>query len=205
MSETDELCMFPFSVHYHDTLINIVLKILNISIICFPQKRLLIFLAGMTMRLWNYVATFSNMSGEQLHDLYLKLSQDQLEAGVGPSHGGNFASIPPNKGGSSNQLHPSRNQRSTRSIHYTSDTFNNTESSGRSEAWKRRRRADPDNQFDTQPLYQPPPMIANGNRLQESSSSAGILGWGPAEMRRYGNERPKRGVHPSHFPAGHGP
>nr|CAB3455221.1 unnamed protein product [Digitaria exilis] len=100
----------------------------------------------MTMRLWNYVATFSNMSGEQLHELYLKLSQD-LDGGVGPSHGGNFASIPPNKG-----------------------------------AWKRRRRADSDNQYE--PLYQPPPMMTNGNRLQESSSSAGILGWGPAEMRR---------------------
>ncbi|KAL6657430.1 hypothetical protein ACP70R_005210 [Stipagrostis hirtigluma subsp. patula] len=159
----------------------------------------------MTMRLWNYVASFSNMSGEQLHDLYLKLSQDQLEAGVGPSHGGNFSSAPPNKGGNSNQLHPSRNQRSTRSLQYTSETFNNNESSGSSEAWKRRRRADPDNQFDSQPLYQPPPMMTNGSRLQESSSSAGILGWGPVEMRRYGNERPKRGVHPSHFPAGHGP
>ncbi|XP_039833938.1 protein CHROMATIN REMODELING 5-like isoform X3 [Panicum virgatum] len=158
----------------------------------------------MTMRLWNYVATFSNMSGEQLHDLYLKLSQD-LEGGVGPSHGGNFASIPPSKGGNSNQLHPSRNQRPTRSLQYTSESFHNSDNSGSSEAWKRRRRADPDNQFDTQPLYQPPPMMTNGNRLQESSSSAGILGWGPVEMRRYGNERPKRGVHPSHFPAGHGP
>jgi len=158
----------------------------------------------MTMRLWNYVATFSNMSGEQLHDLYLKLSQD-LEGGVGPSHGGNFASIPPTKGGNSNQLHPSRNQRPTRSLQYTSESFHNSDNCGSSEAWKRRRRADPDNQFDTQPLYQPPPMMTNGNRLQESSSSAGILGWGPVEMRRYGNERPKQGVHPSHFPAGHGP
>jgi chromodomain-helicase-DNA-binding protein 1 len=157
------------------------------------------------MRLWNYVATFSNMSGQQLHDLYLKLSEDQLEAGVGPSHGGNFASVPPNKGASSSQLPPLRNQRPTRTLHYTSDSFNNTESSGSSEAWKRRRRSNPDNQFDTQPLYQPPSMTANGNRLQESSSSAGILGWGPVEMRRYGNERPKRGVHPSHFPTGHGP
>ncbi|CAL5061209.1 unnamed protein product [Urochloa decumbens] len=158
----------------------------------------------MTMRLWNYVATFSNMSGEHLHDLYLKLSQD-LEGGVGPSHGGNFASNPPSKGGNSNQLHPSRNQRPTRSLQYTSDSFHNNENSGSSEAWKRRRRADPDNQFDTQPLYQPPPVMTNGNRLQESSSSAGILGWAPVEMRRYGNERPKRGAHPSHFPAGHGP
>ncbi|CAL5071351.1 unnamed protein product [Urochloa decumbens] len=158
----------------------------------------------MTMRLWNYVATFSNMSGEHLHDLYLKLSQD-LEGGVGPSHGGNFASNPPSKGGNSNQLHPSRNQRPTRSLQYTSDSFHNNENSGSSEAWKRRRRADPDSQFDTQPLYQPPPVMTNGNRLQESSSSAGILGWAPVEMRRYGNERPKRGAHPSHFPAGHGP
>ncbi|CAN6185588.1 unnamed protein product [Urochloa humidicola] len=158
----------------------------------------------MTMRLWNYVATFSNMSGEQLHDLYLKLSQD-LEGGVGPSHGGNFASNPPSKGGNSNQLHLSRNQRPTRSLLYTSESFHNNENSASSEAWKRRRRADPDNQFDTQPSYQPPPMMTNGNRLQESSSSAGILGWGPVEMRRYGNERPKRGAHPSHFPAGHGP
>ncbi|CAN6200133.1 unnamed protein product [Urochloa humidicola] len=158
----------------------------------------------MTMRLWNYVATFSNMSGEQLHDLYLKLSQD-LEGGVGPSHGGNFTSNPPSKGGNSNQLHPSRNQRPTRSLQYTSESFHNNENSASSEAWKRRRRADPDNQFDTQPSYQPPPMMTNGNRLQESSSSAGILGWAPVEMRRYGNERPKRGAHPSHFPAGHGP
>ncbi|CAN6219810.1 unnamed protein product [Urochloa humidicola] len=158
----------------------------------------------MTMRLWNYVATFSNMSGEHLHDLYLKLSQD-LEGGVGPSHGGNFTSNPPSKGGNSNQLHPSRNQRPTRSLQYTSESFHNNENSASSEAWKRRRRADPDNQFDTQPSYQPPPMMTNGNRLQESSSSAGILGWAPVEMRRYGNERPKRGAHPSHFPAGHGP
>ncbi|ONM60419.1 Protein CHROMATIN REMODELING 5 [Zea mays] len=158
----------------------------------------------MTMRLWNYVATFSNMSGEQLHDLYLKLSQDQLEGGVGPSHGANFTSIPSSKGGNSNQLHPTRNHRPTRSLQYNSESLHNNESSGSSEAWKRRRRADPDNQFDTQPLYQPP-IMTNGNRLQESSSSAGILGWGPVEMRRYGNERPKRGVHPSHFPTGHGP
>uniref|UniRef100_A0A0D9X2H3 Protein CHROMATIN REMODELING 5 n=1 Tax=Leersia perrieri TaxID=77586 RepID=A0A0D9X2H3_9ORYZ len=159
----------------------------------------------MAMRLWNYVSTFSSMSGEQLNDLYLKLTQDQMEAGVGPSHGGNFASVPPNRGGKSNQPHPSRNQRSTRSLQYISESFNNGENTGNSEAWKRRRRSEPDNQFDTQPLYQAPPIMTNGNRLQESSSSAGILGWGPVDMRRYGNERPKRGVHPSRFPPGHGP
>ncbi|KAL5197699.1 hypothetical protein ABZP36_001211 [Zizania latifolia] len=158
----------------------------------------------MAMRLWNYVATFSSMSGEQLHDLYLKLSQDQMEAGVGPSHGGSFASVSLSRGSKSNQFHPSRNQRSTRSLQYISESFNNGENTGNSEAWKRRRRSEPDNQFDTQPLYQSPPIMTNGNRLQESSSSAGILGWGPVEMRRYGNERPKRGVHPS-FPSGHGP
>lgn len=157
----------------------------------------------MTTRLWNYVARFSNMSGEQLCDLYLKVCQDQMEAGVGPSHGGNFAPAP--NRGSSNQPHPPRNQRSTRSFQHTPEPLNNGENTGNSEAWKRRRRADQDNQFDTQTMYQPPPFMANGNRSQESSSSAGILGWGPVEMRRYGTERSKRGVHPSRFPAGHGP
>ena len=159
----------------------------------------------MTTRLWNYVATFSNMSGEQLRDLYLKLSQDQMEAGAGPSHGGNFAPTPPNRGGASNQFHPPRNQRSTRSFQNTPESLNNGESTGNSEAWKRRRRADPDNQFDSQPLYQPPPIMTNGSRVQQPGSSAGILGWGPVEMRRYGTERPKQGAHPNRFPGGPGP
>ncbi|KAJ7012717.1 chromodomain-helicase-DNA-binding protein 1-like [Populus alba x Populus x berolinensis] len=43
----------------------------------------------MTMRLWKYVSTFSNLSGERLRQIYSKLKQEQEEdAGVGPSHGG---------------------------------------------------------------------------------------------------------------------
>lgn len=39
--------------------------------------------AGMTTRLWNYVSTFSNLSGDGLQQIYTKLKQ---EGGVGPSH-----------------------------------------------------------------------------------------------------------------------
>ncbi|XWS28344.1 hypothetical protein CRYUN_Cryun25bG0060400 [Craigia yunnanensis] len=35
----------------------------------------------MTMRLWNYVSTFSNLSGERLHQIYSKLKQEQEEEG----------------------------------------------------------------------------------------------------------------------------
>ncbi|XP_041999408.1 protein CHROMATIN REMODELING 5-like isoform X1 [Salvia splendens] len=39
----------------------------------------------MTTRLWNYVSTFSNLSGERLQQIYTKLKQEQ---GVGPSAAG---------------------------------------------------------------------------------------------------------------------
>lgn len=40
----------------------------------------------MTVRLWNYVSTFSNLSGEKLRQIYSKLKQEQhVEARVGPS------------------------------------------------------------------------------------------------------------------------
>ncbi|CAH9070585.1 unnamed protein product [Cuscuta europaea] len=39
----------------------------------------------MTTRLWNYVSTFSNLSGEKLQQIYTKLKQEQQVAGVGPS------------------------------------------------------------------------------------------------------------------------
>lgn len=38
------------------------------------------------MRLWNYVSTFSNLSGERLHQIYSKLKQEQGSEGVGPSY-----------------------------------------------------------------------------------------------------------------------
>ncbi|XP_073053999.1 protein CHROMATIN REMODELING 5-like isoform X2 [Primulina eburnea] len=40
----------------------------------------------MTTRLWNYVSTFSNMSGEKLQQIYSKLKQEQHVTGVGPFH-----------------------------------------------------------------------------------------------------------------------
>ncbi|CAB4278323.1 unnamed protein product [Prunus armeniaca] len=47
----------------------------------------------MTKRLWNYVSTFSNLSGERLQDIYSKLILQQDEE-VGPSHINGSASGP---------------------------------------------------------------------------------------------------------------
>jgi chromodomain-helicase-DNA-binding protein 1 len=44
----------------------------------------------MTTRLWKYVSTFSNLSGERLHQIYSKLKKEQVEPRVGPSHIKNF-------------------------------------------------------------------------------------------------------------------
>ncbi|KAM7273611.1 hypothetical protein ACFE04_028275 [Oxalis oulophora] len=44
----------------------------------------------MTMRLWKYVSTFSNLSGEGLHQIYSKLKKELEEPGVGPSHNKDF-------------------------------------------------------------------------------------------------------------------
>ncbi|GER41068.1 chromodomain-helicase-DNA-binding protein [Striga asiatica] len=40
----------------------------------------------MTTRLWNYVSTFSNLSGERLQQIYSKLKQEQPASSMGPSH-----------------------------------------------------------------------------------------------------------------------
>lgn len=48
----------------------------------------LFYLTGMITRLWKYVSKFfSNMTGDSLQKLYLKLKEEQQQAtGVGPSH-----------------------------------------------------------------------------------------------------------------------
>ncbi|RAL38980.1 hypothetical protein DM860_014806 [Cuscuta australis] len=70
----------------------------------------------MTTRLWNYVSTFSNLSGERLQQIYSKLKHEQQVAGVGPSHMNGSASGFMNKG-------------------FDTEKF---------EAWKRRKRAEND-------------------------------------------------------------
>lgn len=79
----------------------------------------------MTTRLWNYVSTFSNLSGGKLQQIYSKLKQEnEVAAGVGTS-----------------QINPRgfRNQPSA--------LLNNNKGgldTAKFEAWKRRRRAESD-------------------------------------------------------------
>nr|GLL31599.1 protein CHROMATIN REMODELING 5 isoform X2 [Ipomoea trifida] len=80
----------------------------------------------MTTRLWNYVSTFSNLSGERLQQIYSKLKQEQQVSGVGPSQMNGSASGFINKG-------------------FDTEKF---------EAWKRRKRAESDahSQFQQRPI-----------------------------------------------------
>ncbi|XP_019163808.1 PREDICTED: protein CHROMATIN REMODELING 5 isoform X2 [Ipomoea nil] len=82
----------------------------------------------MTTRLWNYVSTFSNLSGERLQQIYSKLKQEQQVSGVGPSQMNGSASGFINKG-------------------FDTEKF---------EAWKRRKRAESDAHSQFQPHYQRP-------------------------------------------------
>ncbi|KAM7497109.1 hypothetical protein LguiA_021523 [Lonicera macranthoides] len=127
----------------------------------------------MTTRLWNYVSTFSNTTGEGLRTLYSKLKDEQdAEAGVGASHHMN--------GSLSHGSRPFNNQPSLLPNRAGHDPAN-------SEAWKRRRRTEPD--LNPQ---RPASSSSNGIRISEPGSS-GILGAGPSDTRLFGNnERPYR-------------
>ncbi|KAJ6948287.1 protein CHROMATIN REMODELING 5-like isoform X2 [Populus alba x Populus x berolinensis] len=149
----------------------------------------------MTMRLWKYVSTFSNLSGERLRQIYSKLKQEQEEdAGVGPSHANGAAYGSVDKDGDSNNFPPlSRNFERQRgyknaSVYPMSEPINRGHDAGKFEAWKRRRRAE----ADIQPQFQPPLQrpISNGTRLSDPNS-LGILGAGPADNRPF-SERPFR-------------
>ncbi|KAJ9146561.1 hypothetical protein P3X46_028810 [Hevea brasiliensis] len=149
----------------------------------------------MTMRLWKYVSTFSNLSGERLHQIYSKLKQEQEEeAGVGPSHVNGFASGPLDKDGDANYFPLTRHigrQRGYKNVnaYQLSESIRKGHDNGKFEAWKRRRRAE----ADTHPQLQPPlqrPM-SNGTRLTDPNS-LGILGAAPLDGRRHSNERPFR-------------
>lgn len=81
----------------------------------------------MTTRLWNYVSTFSNLSGGKLHQIYSKLKQErEAAAGIGPSY--IIGSAPGYRG---------------------LDT-------GKFEAWKRRRRTETDTNSKFQPPHARP-------------------------------------------------
>ncbi|CAN6691706.1 unnamed protein product [Malus baccata var. baccata] len=131
--------------------------------------------AGMTMRLWKYVSTFSNLSGERLHQIYSKLKQHQ-DVEAGPSHMNGSASGPFGRDSDPSPFSfPSDRQRGHDTAKF--------------EAWKRRRRGEADSNFQVQAPSQR--NMNNGTRLTDPSS-LGILGARPSENKRTVNERPYR-------------
>ncbi|XP_009761006.1 protein CHROMATIN REMODELING 5 [Nicotiana sylvestris] len=129
----------------------------------------------MTVRLWNYVSTFSNLSGEKLRQIYSKLKQEQhVEARVGPSQFNGSAPGHPTPGFIPRGLDVAK-----------------------FEAWKRRKRAEADGHSQVQPQQQRP--LTNGTRLSEPNSSSGILGAAPSDSKQLGNGRPYR-THQSGLP-----
>ncbi|CAH8375085.1 unnamed protein product [Eruca vesicaria subsp. sativa] len=106
----------------------------------------------MTMRLWNYVSTFSNLSGDRLKQIYSKLKQErEEEEGVGPSH-----------------LNGSTAGRQQRFKTPGPPQVNRGIDTAKFEAWKRRKRAENQNQSER------PPISNNPNSL-------GILGPPPSD------------------------
>ncbi|KAF8403596.1 hypothetical protein HHK36_011700 [Tetracentron sinense] len=161
----------------------------------------------MTMRLWNYVATFSTMPGDRLYQIYSKLKQEQeVPTEMGLSHLNGSARSPIYRNGDPSRFPPfgryierSRgNQKFTG--HQASESFHKDQETGKSEAWKRRRRAELETESQLQPPYQH--SLSNDIRIHEPNS-LGILGWGPADRRHFSSERPKRMLQTG-FPPGQG-
>ncbi|OIW02825.1 hypothetical protein TanjilG_29601 [Lupinus angustifolius] len=152
----------------------------------------------MTVRLWKYVSTFSHLSGERLHQIYSKLKQEQQdEAGVGPSHANGSASVPYSRNGNPFPRHMERQRGyQNRANYQMSEPVNNT---GKSEAWKRRRRAESVDQFQGQ--SPPQRTMSNGIRISDASAQ-GILGAGPSG-KRFVSEKPYR-TQPGGFPSKQG-
>ena len=128
------------------------------------------------MRLWKYVSTFSNLTGERLCQIYSKLKQEQEEeAGVGPSH---------INGHSSFQRQSARLKGIKDNTRYTAEPVLKVHDPMKSEAWKRRR-AETDAFLEAQAPFQGP--MSNGPRLP-APNSLGILGAAPVDSRQYTNK-----------------
>lgn len=134
------------------------------------------------MRLWKYVSTFSNLSGDRLRQIYSKLKQEQ-EDEVGPSGGRDMDS----------SYAPYSHQRAFRNM----TSYQILEPVGRvNESGKRWRRSEADPYSPVQlPIHRP---LNSGYR--PSDPNAGILGAGPPDTRRFGDERPHRGMRPGGYP-----
>ncbi|CAK9314221.1 unnamed protein product [Citrullus colocynthis] len=160
----------------------------------------------MTMRLWNYVSTFSNLSGERLHQIYSKLKQEK-EVGAGPSYiNGTGSALMGRDGDSSHfgalprHLPRVRGNKNSTSVQISEPVQKGVETE-KFEAWKRRRRGgDVDNQY--QVPCPPDRPVSNGGRIPDPNS-LGILGAAPTENRRFANERPYR-IRQTSFPVRQG-
>lgn len=125
----------------------------------------------MTVHLWNYISTFSNLSGEKLRQTYSKLKEEQhVEGRVGPSQ---FNGSAPG--------------------HPTPGFIPRGVDVAKFEAWKRRK----DVHSQVQPQHQR--TSTNGTRLPEPNLSSGILGAAPLDSKQLGNGRPYR-THQSGMP-----
>lgn len=144
------------------------------------------------MRLWNYVSTFSNLSGEKLHQIYSKLKQEkEEEAGVGPSYINGSAHGAVDSGDlnhfSTFNRHSER-QKGFKNVtgYQITEPIHKGIDPKKFEAWKRRRRAETGTYSQVQPILQRP--VSNGYRLPDPNS-LGILGAAPTDSRHFGNER----------------
>ncbi|KAK8637634.1 hypothetical protein V6N13_136108 [Hibiscus sabdariffa] len=147
----------------------------------------------MTTRLWNYVSTFSNLSGERLHQIYSKLKQEQDEdGGVGPSrsngsmHGHVDRDGDPNYFPLSRSVNKQRGYKKNAMAQQTSQPIHKGIDTAKFEAWKRWR-AETGSHPQIQPPTQRPPN--NGTRGVDPNS-LGILGAGPSNKRLVNTERP---------------
>ncbi|KAG4167786.1 hypothetical protein ERO13_A13G217600v2 [Gossypium hirsutum] len=151
----------------------------------------------MTMRLWNYVSTFSNLSGERLHQIYSKLKQEQDDdGGVGPSHMNGSTPGHVDRDGDPNFFPPfsrstdkQRGYKKNATAHQTSQPIHKGIDTAKFEAWKRWR-AETVNHPQLQPPTQRP--LNNGSTRVVDPNSLGILGAGPSDKRLVNTERPFR-------------
>ncbi|MFQ6651183.1 hypothetical protein Gotur_023049 [Gossypium turneri] len=151
----------------------------------------------MTMRLWNYVSTFSNLSGERLHQIYSKLKQEQDDdGGVGPSHMNGSTPGHVDRDGDPNFFPPfsrstdkQRGHKKNATAHQTSQPIHKGIDTAKFEAWKRWRAETVDH-----PQLQPPTQrpLNNGSTRVVDPNSLGILGAGPSDKRLVNTERPFR-------------
>lgn len=137
----------------------------------------------MTTRLWNYVSTFSNLSGGKLQQIYTKLKQErEAAAGVGTSqiNGRGFKS---------------------EAFEQSSALFDKGLDTAKFEAWKRRRRAESDSNTHLQPQQQLQQQhhFSNGT-TRIPDSSLGILGAAPSHIKPFSEERPQRTRQPAFGP-----